>query len=152
MIQNPAARMLTAAADHIQRVGIYQGDGHLWQPEQMGDVAPCTPLHAFETGVRAVRPNRFNPEPDVWDAFQAAIVRALTTVSDHVNGTPIRPERWEQLQMSEYGIRRSVLWLWGDEPGRTTEDTAAAFREAAELAKCDVHHVEATVLRTKNLV
>jgi len=152
MIQNPAARVLAAAADHIQRVGLYQGEGHLWRPEQMGDVAPCTPLHAFEIGVRTVRPNRFHPEPDEWDAFQVAIVRALTTLSDHVNGVPIRPERWEQLQMTEYGLRRSVLWLWGDEPDRTAEDAAAAFRQAAELAKCGVDHVEVTVLRMKNLV
>jgi len=152
LIQNPAARMLTAAADHIERVGLYQGEGHMWKPEQMGDIAPCTPLHAFEIGVRTVRPNRFQPDPDEWDAFQVAIVRALTTVSDHVNGTPIQPERWEQLQMTEYGLRRAVLWLWGDESSRTAGDAAAAFRQAADQARSDVDHIEATVLWIKNLV
>ncbi|MFF7797456.1 DUF6197 family protein [Streptomyces olivaceus] len=124
------ARILTAAADHIERVGLYQGD-HLWQPGRVGDTAPCTVLYAWERGVRSVRPRR-SVRGEPWDIFQRAISDSLVALSDHLNGRPVS-DFWKRLMLTEDAYRRSLLWCWGDEPGRTTVEAAATIRAAAAL-------------------
>ncbi|MFE0177643.1 DUF6197 family protein [Streptomyces sp. NPDC059002] len=123
------ARILTAAAVHIDRVGLYQGD-HLWQPGKMGDNAPCNLLHAWERGVRANRPHwAVRGEP--WDIFHRALTNSLAIFSDHINGRPVAPARWRKLRIDEYVYRRTMLWCWGDDPRRTSGEAATAFRAAA---------------------
>lgn len=80
-------RILTAAADHIERVGLYQGD-HLWKPGRMSDAAPCTVLHAWERGVRAARP-RWSVRGEAWDIFHRALADSLVILTDHINGRPV---------------------------------------------------------------
>ena len=126
------ARILTAAADHIERVGLYQGD-HLWQPGRMSDAAPCTVLHAWERGVRAARP-RWSVRGEPWDIFHRALSDSLVMLSDHLNGRRVPSVRWRKLRLSEDAYRRTVLWCWGDEPERTTAEAAVMIRAAA--AQC----------------
>ncbi|MFD9150343.1 DUF6197 family protein [Streptomyces diastaticus] len=125
------ARILTAAADHIERVGLYQGD-HLWQPGRMGDTAPCTVLHAWERGVRSVRP-RWSVRGEPWAIFQHALSDSLVVLSNQVNGRPVSNVRWRTLRLTEDAYRRTLLWCWGDESGRTTAGAAAMIRAAAAL-------------------
>lgn len=132
------ARILTAAARHIERVGLYQGE-HLWQPGRMGDAAPCTVLHAWERGVRAARPH-WSVRGEPWDTFQRALTDSLVIFSNHINGRPVAPTRWRKLRIEEYAYRRVLLWCWGDEPARTAEEAAAAFRDAAARLGSDHGH------------
>ncbi|MER7043630.1 DUF6197 family protein [Streptomyces jumonjinensis] len=132
------ARILNAAARHIERVGLYRGD-HLWQPGKMGDTAPCNVLHAWEQGVRAVRPHR-SVKGEAWTVFHHAITDSLAAMSDHVNGRRVSPMRWLELNLDQRAYRRTMLWCWGDEPGRTAEEAAAAFRSAATLDVSDRRH------------
>ncbi|QHC26398.1 DUF6197 family protein [Streptomyces sp. GS7] len=108
------ARILTAAADHIERVGLYQGD-HLWQPGRMGDTAPCTVLHAWERGVRSARP-RWSVRGEPWNVFHRALADSLVVLSNHINGRPVSGVRWRKLRLTEDAYRRTLLWCWGDEP------------------------------------
>jgi len=132
------ARILTTAADHIERVGLYQGD-YLWQPGQLGDFAPCTVLHAWGRGVRAVRP-RWSLHGEPWDVFQQAVADSLVILSDHINGRPVPSIRWKKLRLPEDAYRRTVLWCWGDAPERTTGEAAAMIRAAAVRCLSDVDH------------
>ncbi|MFH8404769.1 DUF6197 family protein [Streptomyces sp. NPDC018019] len=132
------ASILAAAADHIERVGLYQGE-HLWKPGQMGDDAPCTVLHAWDQGVRAVKPH-WSVGGEPWDLFARALWGSLEAVSNHINGRPVPPVRWRELGLCENAYRRTMLWCWGDEPGRTAREAAAAFRAAAELRRSDRDH------------
>ncbi|MER6023849.1 DUF6197 family protein [Streptomyces anulatus] len=131
------ARILTAAADHIERVGLYQGD-HLWQPGRMGDT-PCTVLHAWERGVRSVRP-RWSVRGEPWDVFQRALFDSLVVLSNQVNGRPVSGVRWRKLRLTEDAYRRTLLWCWGDEPERNTAEAAAMIRTAAALHPSDGDH------------
>lgn len=133
------AHILTYAAEHIEGVGLYQGE-HLWQPGRMGDVAPCSVLHAWELGVAAARPAR-SVRGHAWDIFHTALRDSLILISDYAHGGPIPPERWEGLNMDERAYRRTVLWCWGDEPGRTAEEVAAAFRAVAAPVTSDREHI-----------
>lgn len=144
------ARILTAAADHIERVGLYQGD-RLWQPGRMGDSAPCTVLHAWERGVRAARPHRsVHGEP--WAVFQRALSDSLVVLSDHVTGGPVCGVRWRRLRLTEDAYRRTLLWCWGDEPGRTAAEAAATIRAAAPLRPSDGDHIDCDCPATQNMV
>ncbi|MFJ8385548.1 DUF6197 family protein [Streptomyces sp. NPDC094438] len=133
------ARILTAAADHIERVGLYQGD-HLWQPGKMGDNAPCNVLHAWDQGVSAARPHR-SVRGVAWEIFQGARRDSLIMFSDHIEGGAIAPARWEALRMDEDAYRRTSLWIWGEEPSRTAEEVAAAFRAVAAPVTSDRDHI-----------
>ncbi|MEY9937629.1 DUF6197 family protein [Streptacidiphilus sp. MAP5-3] len=152
MAQSPAVRILNAAARHIERVGLYQGGEHLWQPGRMGDTAPCGTLHAWDRGVCAARPARSVTDETQWEAFRHGHARALKAISDLVNGTPINPVRWRMLRMSATSCRQSVLWEWGDQPGRTAEECAAAFREAARLVQCDDDYISLLAHQLQNMV
>jgi hypothetical protein len=132
------ARILTAAADHVERVGLYQGD-HLWKPGRMGDTAPCTVLHAWERGVRAARP-RWSVRGEPWDIFHRALADSLVVLSNHINGRPVSAIRWHKLRFTEDAYRRTLLWCWGDAPGRTTAEAAAMLRAAAALYSSDADH------------
>ncbi|MGA4842097.1 DUF6197 family protein [Streptomyces sp. G45] len=127
------ARVLAVAADHIERVGLYQGE-RLWQPGKPGESAPCSVLHAWDQGVRAVKPRWSDHDEELWGAFHRALRRSLVAISNHVNGRPVRPAAWQHLRMVEDAYRRTMLWCWGDEPGRTTRGAVEAFRAAA--ARC----------------
>ncbi|MFJ8953482.1 DUF6197 family protein [Streptomyces sp. NPDC102381] len=144
------ARILTAAADHIERVGLYQGD-HLWQPGRMGDTAPCTVLHAWERGVRSVRP-RWSVRGEPWDIFQRALSDSLVVLSNHVNGRSVSGVRWRKLRLTEDAYRRTLLWCWGDEPERTTAEAAAMIRAAATLHASDGDHNIPGCPTLKNMV
>ncbi|MFD5553736.1 DUF6197 family protein [Streptomyces sp. NPDC127068] len=133
-----SARILTAAAAHIERVGLYQGD-HLWQPGRMGGTAPCTVLHAWDRGVRAARP-RWSVRGEPWNIFQRALTDSLTVLSDHINGRPVPGVRWRKLRLTEDAYRRTMLWCWGDEPERTTAEAAAMIRTAAAHCPSDGDH------------
>ncbi|MET8980988.1 DUF6197 family protein [Streptomyces sp. NPDC004539] len=133
------ARILTAAANHIERVGLYQGD-HLWQPGRMGGAAPCTVLHAWERGVRVARP-RWSAHREQWDVFRQALADSLVVLSDHVNGRAVPSLRWRKLRLAEDAYRRTVLWCWGDAPERTTDEAAAMIRAAAGRCLSDADHV-----------
>ncbi|QCX77819.1 hypothetical protein C9F11_20935 [Streptomyces sp. YIM 121038] len=134
------AHILNAAADHIERVGLYQGE-HLWQPGKMGDTAPCNVLHAWDQGVSAARPHRSVPAGLAWDIFHSALRDSLIMASDHVAGGPIPPARWQALEMVEWAYRRTTLWSWGDEPGRTAVEAAAMFRAVAAPVTSDRDHI-----------
>ncbi|MFC8894469.1 DUF6197 family protein [Streptomyces cinereoruber] len=144
------ARILTAAADHIERVGLYQGD-HLWQPGRMGDNAPCTVLHAWGRGVRAVRP-RWSERGESWDIFQRALTDSLVVLTNHINGRPVSDVRWRKLRLTEDAYRRTMLWCWGDEPERTTAEAAAVIRAAAALHQSDGDHSIQGCSTIKNMV
>ncbi|QUI32643.1 hypothetical protein H9W91_18600 [Streptomyces alfalfae] len=144
------ARILTAAADHIERVGLYQGD-HLWQPGRMGDTAPCTVLHAWGRGVRSVRP-RWSVRGEPWDIFQRALSDSLVVLSNQANGRPVSGVRWRKLKLTEDAYRRTLLWCWGDEPERTTAEAAAMIRTAAALHPSDGDHNISGCLTSKNMV
>ncbi|MBT2406775.1 MULTISPECIES: DUF6197 family protein [unclassified Streptomyces] len=133
------ARILTVAADHIERVGLYQGD-HLWQPGRMGDTAPCTVLHAWERGVRAARP-RWSVRGEPWDIFQRALFDSLVVLSNHINGRPVSGVRWRNLRLTEDAYRRTMLWCWGGGPERTTAEAAAIIRTAAALYPSGADHM-----------
>ncbi|MEE1797177.1 DUF6197 family protein [Streptomyces sp. JV176] len=132
------ARILTTAADHVERVGLYQGD-HLWQPGRMGDTAPCTVLHAWERGVRAARP-RWSERGELWDIFHRALTDSLVVLTNHINGRPVSGVRWRELRLTEDAYRRVMLWCWGDDPERTTVEAAAVIRAAAALYSSDADH------------
>ncbi|MFD0417815.1 DUF6197 family protein [Streptomyces sp. NPDC127108] len=136
-----AARVLAAAADHMERVGLYQGE-RLWQPGKPGESAPCTMLHAWDQGVRAVKPRWSIRDEELWSAFHRALRHSLVVLSDHLNGRPVPPTAWRHLRMVEDAYRRIALWCWGDEPGRTTEEAVEAFRAAAALCGSDREHVD----------
>ncbi|MEN8650595.1 DUF6197 family protein [Streptomyces sp. 21So2-11] len=123
------ARIFTAAADHIERVGLYQGD-HLWQPGRMGENAPCTVLHAWERGVRAARPG-WSVRGEPWDIFRRALADSLVVLSNHINGRPVSGVRWRKLRLTEDAYRRTLLWCWGDAPERTAAEATAMIRAAA---------------------
>ncbi|MEV3853022.1 DUF6197 family protein [Streptomyces sp. NPDC050095] len=144
------ARILTAAANHIERVGLYQGE-HLWQPGRMGDTAPCTVLHAWERGVRTVRPH-WVVRGEPWDIFHRALADSLVVLSDHLNGRPVSGVRWRRLRMAEDAYRRSLLWCWGDEPSRTTTEAAAALRAAAALHPSGGDHTIPGCPTVRNMV
>lgn len=144
------ARILTAAADHIARVGLYQGD-HLWQPGRMGDTAPCTVLHAWERGVRAARP-RWSVRGEPWDIFHRALADSLVVLSDHINGRPVSGVRWRKLRLTEDAYRRTLLWCWGDAPEWTTAEAAAMIRAAAALYPRDADHSMSGSPISKNVV
>lgn len=144
------ARILTAAADHIERVGLYRGE-HLWQPGRMGDTAPCTVLHAWERGVRSARP-RWSVRGEPWDIFQRALFDSLVVLSNHINGRPVSGVRWRKLKLAEDAYRRTLLWCWGDEPERTTAEAAAMIRAAAALHPSDGDHSIPGYPSIKNMV
>lgn len=144
------ARILTAAADHIERVGLYQGD-HLWQPGRMGGTAPCTVLHAWERGVRSVRP-RWSVRGEPWGTFQRALFDSLVLLSNQVNGRPVSGVRWRKLRLTEDAYRRTLLWCWGDEPERTTAEAATVIRTAAALHPSDGDHGTPGYPALKNMV
>ncbi|WP_338684535.1 DUF6197 family protein [Streptomyces acidiscabies] len=131
-------RILTTAANHIERVGLYQGD-HLWQPGRMGDTAPCTVLHAWERGVRTSRP-RWSVRGEPWDVFHRALADSLVVLSDHINGRAVPSLRWRRLRLTEDAYRRTVLWCWGDVPERTTDEAAELLRAAAARCLSDADH------------
>ncbi|MDX3387549.1 DUF6197 family protein [Streptomyces niveiscabiei] len=133
------SRILTTAANHIERVGLYQGD-HLWQPGRMGDAAPCTVLHAWERGVRAARP-RWTVRGEPWEVFHQALADSLVVLSDHINGRAVPSLRWRKLRLTEDAYRRTVLWCWGDAPERTTDEAAAMIRAAAARCLSGADHV-----------
>ena len=144
------ARILTAAADHIERVGLYQGD-HLWQPGRMGSTAPCNLLHAWGRGVRAARP-RWSERGQVWDIFQRALFDSLVVLSNEVHGRPVSPARWRRLGLAEDAYRRSLLWCWTDTPGRTTAEAAVLIRSAAALHRSDADHTVPGCPTLQNMV
>ncbi|MFF8432812.1 DUF6197 family protein [Streptomyces bacillaris] len=144
------ARILTAAADHIERVGLYQGD-HLWQPGRMGDTAPCTVLHAWERGVRSARP-RWSVRGEPWDIFQRALADSLVVLSNHINGRPVSGVRWRKLRLTEDAYRRTLLWCWGDAPERTTAEAVAMIRTAAALHPSDGDHTTPDCPNSRNMV
>ncbi|MBD0688540.1 DUF6197 family protein [Streptomyces sp. CBMA123] len=144
------ARILTAAADHIERVGLYQGD-QLWQPGRMGNTAPCTVLHAWARGVRAARPH-WSVRGEPWDIFQRALFDSLVVLSNHINGRPVAPIRWRRLGLGEDAYRRTLLWCWGDAPERTTAEAAALLRSAASLYPSGVDHTVPGCPTLQNMV
>ncbi|MGW7292878.1 DUF6197 family protein [Streptomyces xiamenensis] len=144
------ARILMSAADHIERVGLYQGE-HLWQPGRMGDAAPCNLLHAWERGVRAVRP-RWSVRGEPWEIFHRAVADSLVTLSNHINGGPMSGVRWRKLRIAEDAYRRTMLWCWGDEPERTTADASALLRAAAALCQSGPDHIRAPSPVSHNVV
>lgn len=144
------ARILTAAAEHIERVGLYQGD-HLWQPGRMGDTAPCTVLHAWERGVRAARP-RWSVRGEPWAIFQRALTDSLVALTNHISGRPVPGVRQRELRLTEVAYRRTMLWCWGDEPERTTTEAAAMIRAAAALHSSDGDHSNPGCRTTRNMV
>ncbi|NJQ08156.1 DUF6197 family protein [Streptomyces lonarensis] len=137
-------RILNAAADHIQRVGLYQGD-HLWQPGRMGDTAPCTVLHAWGRGVRSVRP-RWSVQGEPWAVFHRALSESLVLLSDHINGCPVPVIRWRKLGITEDAYRRTLLWCWGDDPSRTTVEAVEMIRAAPVRRQGDGDHRTANCL------
>ncbi|MFE4635494.1 DUF6197 family protein [Streptomyces sp. NPDC056773] len=144
------ARILTATANHIERVGLYQGD-HLWKPGRMGDTAPCTVLHAWECGVRAARPRR-SVRGEPWITFQRALADSLVVLTNHINGRPVPGIRWRELRLTEDAYRRTMLWCWGDEPERTTAEAAATIRAAAALYPSEWDHLTPGCPTLQNMV
>ncbi|MFJ2819411.1 DUF6197 family protein [Streptomyces sp. NPDC087294] len=132
------ARILTAAADHVERVGLYRGD-HSSKPGRVGDAAPCTVLHAWERGVRTARP-RWSVRSEPWDIFHGVVACSLVLLSDHINGGPVSGVQWRQVRLTEDAYRRTLLWCWGYVPGRTTVEAAAMIRAAASPRASDVDH------------
>jgi hypothetical protein len=143
------ARILTAA-DHIERVGLYQGD-HLWQPGRMGDTAPCTVLHAWERGVRVARP-RWSVRGEPWDICHRALTDSLVMLTNHLNGRPVSGVRWRKLRLTEDAYRRTMLWCWGDEPERTTAEAAAMIHAAAALCPSGPEHITPACPMPQNMV
>ncbi|MDV5145500.1 DUF6197 family protein [Streptomyces sp. SBC-4] len=143
------ARILVATADHIERVGLYQGD-HLWQPGRLGHDAPCTLLHAWERGVRATRPH-WSVRGEPWEVFRRALGDSLVLLSDHINGRPVAAARWRKLRLTEDAYRRTMLWCWGDEPERTAAEAAATVRAAA-LCRGDADHASERCSTSNNMV
>ncbi|MFF6956172.1 DUF6197 family protein [Streptomyces sp. NPDC008317] len=144
------ARILAAAADHIERVGLYRGD-HLWQPGRTGETAPCTVLHAWERGVRAARPH-WSVRGEPWDIFHRALADSLVVLSDHVSGRPVPAVRWRKLRLTEDAYRRTLLWCWGDAPERTTGEAAATIRAAAALCSAGAGHANGSCPISKNMI
>ncbi|MFI5809181.1 DUF6197 family protein [Streptomyces sp. NPDC051561] len=144
------ASILAAAAEHVERVGLCQGE-HLWEPGKMGDTAPCNAAWAWGRGVRAAKPHR-SVRGEPWRVFGRAHVEALAVISDHVNGTPILSADWEHLHMDEHAYRYSTLWLWGNRPGCTTAEVAAAFRVAGGLCLSEDDHIGQGHRTFKNMV
>ncbi|WP_413100085.1 DUF6197 family protein [Streptomyces sp. Inha503] len=64
------ARILTALANHIEHVGLYQGE-EPWQPGKLGDTPPRTVLHAWDRGMRAVKPH-WSARGEPWDILHCA--------------------------------------------------------------------------------
>ncbi|MEW1721648.1 DUF6197 family protein [Streptomyces sp. NPDC093109] len=125
------ARILTAAADHIERVGLYQGD-ELWQPGEASDAAPCTVLYAWERSVRAARPSESAGE-EAWEVFHGTFMDSLVVLSDHMNERPVQGRRWRELGLMEDSYRCLMVWCWGNEPGRTAGEAVAVLRAAAHV-------------------
>ncbi len=144
------ARILTAAADHIERVGLYQGD-HLWQPGRMGNTAPCNLLHAWGRGVHAARP-RWSQRGEAWEVFQRSLFDSLVVLSNQAHGGPVSPVRWRKLGLAEDAYRRTLLWCWNDAPGRTTAEAAALIRSAAALYRSDADHAVPGCPTLQNMV
>ncbi|MEY9950505.1 DUF6197 family protein [Kitasatospora sp. GAS1066B] len=144
------ARILTTAAAHIERVGLYQGD-HRWQPGRMGNTAPCNLLHAWECGVRAARP-RWSERGQAWEIFQRALFDSLVVLSNEAHGRPVSPVRWRRLGLPEDAYRRSLLWCWTDSPGRTAAEAAALLRSAAALYRSDADHTVPGCPTLQNMV
>ncbi|MFD0032488.1 DUF6197 family protein [Streptomyces sp. NPDC127172] len=123
-----AGDVLEWAAAHIEDVGHRPGvETH--DPAGFAGTAACTMLHALDRALVAAKPNPGDAH-DWWDAYRAAGA-ALEILAEHLAGAPVDALEGE----SDWDLRarrRAVVLGWGNEPGRSTAEVAAAFRAAAD--------------------
>jgi hypothetical protein len=127
-----AGGVLEWAAAHIEGVGHRPGD-LTHDPRGFADSSPCTMLHALDRALRAAKPTPGDSHED-WNAYREAGPAALRLVVEHVTGGPAGAgdDAWARAQR----LRGTVL-AWGNEPGRSTAEVAAAFRAAAPTVDVD---------------
>ncbi|MFG3287309.1 DUF6197 family protein [Streptomyces sp. NPDC048179] len=124
--------VLAWAALHIEDTG-HRPDLATHAPAGYADSAACTMLHALDRALVAAKPYP-NSSRDWWAAYGEAGPEALRLIADHVAGRPVvdNGDAWETKKR-----RRSFVLDWGNQPGRSTADVAAAFRAAAQVAIVD---------------
>jgi hypothetical protein len=84
-------------------------------------------LHALDRALCAAKPTS-GESPQEWDAYREAAPAALRLLVEHVTGGPV--DAGEDAWATARRLRGTVL-VWGNEPGRSTAEVAAAFRAAA---------------------
>lgn len=124
------------AAVHIGAVGHRPGM-QTHDPAGHSHTAACTMLHALDVVDQALRPIPGDAFQD-WDAYREASAGALRAVAEYVKGEPIVTRDGDDEWATRRRMRGTVLvWAnrpWGDQPGRSTADVAAAFRAAIPAA------------------
>jgi len=125
------AGVLEWAAAHIEDVGHRPG-GETHDPAGYVDSAPCTMLHALDRALVAAKPS--SAESDAWRAYWAVRPAVPRLLVEHLTGGPLNlsGDDWEAARQ----LRGTVL-MWGNVPGRSTAEVAAAFRAAVPVDVVD---------------
>lgn len=115
------------AAAHIEAAGHRPG-GLAHDPDGFAGTAPCTMLHALDRAGIAAKPIPAEGRAQ-WAAYGKAVPAALRLLAEHVAGGPV------EIRVGEEGRdviarRRAVVLAWGNAPGRSGAEVAAAFRAA----------------------
>lgn len=134
-----ADAVLELAAAHIEDVGHRPGM-ETRDPAGFTETAACTMLHALDRAMVAARPIPADGH-EAWDAYRAAAPAALRLLVDHVTGGTLTPADGEHWCATRRRLRGTVL-LWGNEPGRSTAEVAAAFRAAVPASVDEADELE----------
>ncbi|MFJ5120851.1 DUF6197 family protein [Kitasatospora sp. NPDC088548] len=120
--------LLLWAAAHVEKVGLFQGDG-LFATGGRTVTLPASMLGVLDVaGGDGRRSSRREYDPP---AVRAARALALVLLSDHVNGGPVEfPQGADEEEQRR--LRYRVVHVWGRCPGRTAAEAAQAFRAAAD--------------------
>ncbi|MBT2405603.1 MULTISPECIES: DUF6197 family protein [unclassified Streptomyces] len=124
VIPDTPAGILEWAASHIVHVGIQQGPGLFAGPGRTATL-PCWPRGALEVAAghgRGAAGRTYD-----WDRIHAGRDQALHILAETLAGHPVDADDPAAAKTEH----RDVIDQWSAEPGRTAEEAAQAFRDAA---------------------
>ncbi|MGP3953454.1 DUF6197 family protein [Streptomyces sp. 7N604] len=134
VLPTSASALLDWAADHVDNLGLYDGrDGGLYgRRPGVTETRKLIPSMVGALNVAGGDGRRSSARTYDYPALYAAQRLALDVLSDYLAGGAMPHD--PRFTDDEHH-RRWLVHTWGEQEGRTADEAAAAFRQAARLAE-----------------